>query len=125
VRIRPRVRPGESLAPLIEDPWRRFHCPGDASGCVYRFEDPEFPTSGRDALYYARALEAPSLALNGQPLETRFDAQGRAVSVRPCLQEQVEAGGCPAPTRERAWSSPIFIDRPAAPGARAEAHIGP
>jgi hypothetical protein len=75
-----------------------------------RFDDPEFVASRRDALYYVRALEEPTPALNGRPLETRFDADGNAVAVTPCSGERVDAGGCPAAVNERAWSSPIFVD---------------
>jgi hypothetical protein len=110
VRILPRATPGEPVAGLIEDPWRRFECPEDAAGCVVRFEDPEFLVAARDSLYYVRALEEPTPALNGRPLETLFDADGNAIAVTPCAGERVDAGGCPAPVSERAWSSPIFVD---------------
>jgi hypothetical protein len=118
VRIRPQRREDEPVAPLIEDPWRRYECPDDPRGCTVEFEDPEFPGSGRDALYYARALEAPSLAINGANLRTRFDADGNATAIAPCMGPGSE-DGCPAPVAERAWSSPIFVDRlPAADGGR-------
>jgi hypothetical protein len=111
VRIRPQRDAGEDVAALIEDPWRRFECAGDPAGCVVEFTDEEFAELGRDALYYVRALEAPSPALNGGMLRTGFDAGGNAVSVRICTGAE-SADGCPAPVEERAWSSPIFVDRP-------------
>ncbi|HKJ24761.1 MAG TPA: hypothetical protein VKB65_08070, partial [Myxococcota bacterium] len=110
VRIRPQRRADEPVGPLIEDPWQRFECPDDPRGCAVEFEDPEFATSGRDALYYARALETPSLAINGANLRTRFDAEGNATSIEPCAGPG-SRDGCPAPVSERAWSSPIFVDR--------------
>ncbi|MBW2448113.1 MAG: DUF3604 domain-containing protein, partial [Deltaproteobacteria bacterium] len=110
VRIRPQRRADEAVAPLIEDPWRRYECQPDSRGCSIEFEDPEFAASGRDALYYARALEAPSLAINGANLRTEFDDEGNAVSIAPCMGPGSE-DGCPAPVNERAWSSPIFVDR--------------
>jgi hypothetical protein len=110
VRIRPQRRDGEPVAQLIEDPWRRWECPDDPRGCRIEFDDPEFAASGRDALYYARALEAPSLAINGANLRATFDAEGNATSIAPCMGPGSE-GGCPAPVAERAWSSPIFVDR--------------
>ncbi|MDP6978587.1 MAG: DUF3604 domain-containing protein [Myxococcota bacterium] len=119
VRIRPQVEDGEAIAPRIEDPWLRHECPGDPSGCSFEFEDPAFAAGGRDVLYYARAIEEPSMALNGNPLEAERDAEGRTIAVTLCRGDEGE-DGCPAPVRERAWSSPIFVDHPGAAGAVAK-----
>ncbi len=100
----------EDVASLIDDPWKRFACAPDPAGCAVEFEDPEYPASGRDALYYVRVHESESMALNGAPLSTEFDAEGNPVSVRICRGEY-GVDGCPAPVREQAWSSPIFVDR--------------
>jgi hypothetical protein len=113
IRIRPQVAPGEDVGALIEDPWRSYDCPPDPAGCSVRFSDPEFTASGRDALYYVRALEQPSAAINGKPLATRFDREGNAVSIALC--GSAEAGpDCLGEVRERAWSSPIFANQPLA-----------
>ncbi len=109
VRIRPQRSPDESIEGLIEDPWRRFECPRDPAGCSARFTDPDFARHGRDALYYARAIEEPSANINGDPLGTEFDALGRALRVRAC-GEDPENPDCLSQSRERAWSSPIFVD---------------
>ncbi len=108
VRIRTRVREGESVDPLIEDPWRRFECAPRYEGCVVEFEDEDFSDGGRDTLYYVRALEAARPAIVGKPLRPKRSADGSVVSVELC-----ETGDdCLDETSERAWSSPIFIDHP-------------
>ncbi len=112
VRIRPGADPAD-LALRIEDPWLRIPCPGDAAGCSATFEDPDF--GDVDRVYYARALQEPTPAIDGANLRARFDADGRAVSVEPCrVGWRAEPGDdCLAPVRERAWSSPLFLDAPA------------
>ncbi len=114
IRIRPQVFAGESVGSLIEDPWKRFPCQPDPRGCRVEFEDPEYPTSGRDVLYYARAIQEETPAINGADLRTEFDAEGNAVSIEPCYGDYRTPfdEDCLAPVSERAWSSPIFLDQP-------------
>jgi hypothetical protein len=95
VKIRPQRDASEAVGALIEDPWRVFACEPDAAGCRVRFDDPDFVREGRDALYYVRAIEAPSRALNADPV---------ACAGVPDEED------CFAEVRERAWSSPIFVD---------------
>jgi hypothetical protein len=126
VRIRPRIEEDETPGELIEDPWRRFECEPDPEGCVVRFEDESHASSGRDVLYYARAIQEETPAINGDTLRAQRDEQGRVVSVQPCygdyrapMDEQ-----CLAPAAERAWSSPIFIDQPLGSRARPQLETG-
>jgi hypothetical protein len=114
VRIRPQATAGEDLATLIEDPWKSFDCPADPAGCRFAFDDPEFAGSDHDAVYYARALQEPTPAVNGANLHTSFDADGNAVSVSPCYGDPrtPPSDDCLAPVQERAWSSPIYVDHP-------------
>jgi hypothetical protein len=95
VRIRPQARPGEPVESLVEDPWRVLPCSGDPAGCRVAFDDPAFVAGRRDALYYVRAVEAPSLAVN---------ADGVACLGAPADDD------CLGAVEERAWSSPIFVD---------------
>jgi hypothetical protein len=112
VRIRPQVRPGEPIAPLIEDAWRSFPCEPSQSGCVVQFEDAELGASGRDAVYYVRAIEPASPAVNAANLRCHYDESGRCVEVNPCYGDyRTDASDdCLAPAEERAWSSPIFVE---------------
>jgi hypothetical protein len=109
VRIRPQTSEGEEVAGLVEDPWRVIACPGAPSGCQVAFTDPEFEGSARDAVYYVRAIEAPSPAVDADPLGCRYDANGRCIDVDPCFGRPAE-DECLSETEERAWSSPIFVD---------------
>jgi hypothetical protein len=113
VRVRPRLRDDEPVAPLVEDPWLRFDCSPSPHGCVVRFDDPDFEASGRDVVYYVRALQEPTPAINGANLRTEFDAEGRATAVSPCYADERTPASdeCLAPVQERAWSSPIYVDQ--------------
>ena len=53
-------------------------------------------------------------AINADNVRTEFDADGNAVRTRPChgTFRTPAADDCKAPTGERAWSSPIFVDLP-------------
>ncbi len=112
VRIRPQLAAGEPVAPLIEDPWRSFECAPDPNGCTARFDDPEFGTNARDTVYYARAVEAATPAVNAGALRCEKDVDGNCVKVDPCWGDYRTAADddCLVPAEERAWSSPIYVD---------------
>lgn len=114
VRIRRQREPGEAVETLIDDPWRVFPCPGTSSGCAVEFSDPEFRGLGRDVLYYVRAIQEPTPAVNARGLRCEYDAAGRCVRTNPCFGDYRTPyeDNCLAPLEERAWSSPIFL-RPA------------
>jgi len=95
VRIRPQALPDESMEAIIDDPWKVLPCAPDPAGCRVTFSDPDFEAFRRDTLYYVRAIEAPSLAV---------DSDGVA-----CLGVPLE-DDCLGEVEERAWSSPIFVD---------------
>ena len=111
VRIRPQRTPDEAIVGLVEDPWRVIDCDPDPAGCTTTFVDESYLQDGRDALYYARAIEAPSLAVAADPLGCRRDEKGRCVEVDPCFGRPND-DECLSQTEERAWSSPIFVSAP-------------
>jgi hypothetical protein len=111
VRIRPQVEPNEPVSELIEDPWRILHCSPDTAGCTVTFHDPDFAGGGRDALYYVRAIEEPSEAVNARNLRCEYDEHGVCTKVDPCWGDYRTPydDNCTGPVEERAWSSPIFV----------------
>jgi hypothetical protein len=122
VRIQPQIRAGEPVEDLIEDPWKVLPCDPDPAGCRQHFTDPQFVSDGRDTLYYVRAIEAPSLAVNAGLLRCEPDAAGGCAEVKPCLGVP-DSDDCLAETEERAWSSPIFVEHAAeAPRVELSSH---
>jgi hypothetical protein len=95
VRIRPQTTPGEPVDALVEDPWKVLPCQPDPAGCRVTFSDPDFETFRRDTVYYVRAIEEPSQAVDHDGVE--------------CLEVPWE-DDCLGKVEERAWSSPIFVD---------------
>jgi hypothetical protein len=112
VRIRPQTQPGEPIEGRIEDPWRVFPCEPSQAGCVVQFEDADFAASARPAAYYVRAIEEATPTVNADNLRCERDAQGNCVKVNPCYGDYRTdpKDDCLAPSEERAWSSPIFVD---------------
>jgi hypothetical protein len=112
VRIRPQVVPQEPVRQLIEDPWRTLPCAPSEAGCAVEFDDPEFSTAERPAVYYVRAIEEPSPAINGGNLRCQYDASGRCIELHPCYNDYRTdmSDDCLSTVEERAWSSPIYVD---------------
>ena len=111
VRIRPQQRPDEPVAELVEDPWQTFPCPAGAAGCVVEFEDPGFTAGAREAVYYVRAIQEPTPAVNAANLRCTLDASGNCAEVDPCYGDYRTPfdDDCLAMNEERAWSSPIRV----------------
>jgi hypothetical protein len=108
VRIRPQQVPGEAVDDLISDPWRTFECAPSQAGCEVEFADDEFAVRARDAVYYVRAIEEPTPAVNGKGLGCTRDAKGdcSAIDATPSGPDDDRLSD----VEERAWSSPIFVD---------------
>jgi hypothetical protein len=111
VRIRPQIRRGEPIGELVEDPWRRFACGPDLAGCVVEFEDPEFVAGAREHVYYVRAVQEATPAVNAAALRCEVGVDGECVRSNPCYGDWRTSADddCLAPSEERAWSSPIFL----------------
>jgi len=113
VRIRTQRNADEHVVPLIEDPWKTFHCPMTDEGCEVVFSDSDFPRDRRDTSYYVRAVERASPVIAADPLDCQLDAEGRCVEITACF-DRPDDDDCLAPSEQRAWSSPIFLS----PGTR-------
>jgi hypothetical protein len=112
IRIRPQMKPGEPIGDRIEDPWRILACSGDPAGCEVEFVDPDFVGGRRDAVYYVRAVQPATPAVNGDNLRCVYDENGRCESVKPCYSDYRgnAEDNCFGAVEERAWSSPIYVD---------------
>ena len=111
VRIQPQISPDEKPEDLIRDPWKTIDCPADSTGCMVEFEDPEYQADQRETLYYARAIQTPTLAVNAGNLRCEYDENGQCIKVNPCYGDYRTDGDddCLSPNEERAWSSPIYL----------------
>ena len=110
IRIRPQVYEGEPINALIEDPWRTFKCEPSQEGCQVEFIDEQFEGSSREIVYYVRAVQEPTEAINASGLDCELDQNGRCIKVNLCGDPKGKGkGDCLSFTEERAWSSPIFV----------------
>lgn len=111
VKITPQIAPGEGIDALVTDPFASLPCPPDPEGCTVTFDDPAFVAGARPALYYVRAIQEPTAQLNADNLRCTRDASGFCTA-RLCQAGYAGAGDdCLAQSEERAWSSPIFVER--------------
>jgi hypothetical protein len=103
IKITPQIYAGEAVSPLIQDPWKTIPCQGTGE-CIVEFEDQNF---SRDSVYYVRALQNPTPAINGSSLSQRDSFKLCKGSFKTDL-----ADDCLSMTKERAWSSPIYVNKP-------------
>ena len=119
IRITPQITQDEKLSALIEDPYLTIRNENlDRQGLpspMFKgsFSDPEFARLERDAIYYIRAIQAPTPAVNGQPMR-RVDNKFETCPL------YYDGDDCISMAEERAWSSPIYVDFTAATKASAE-----
>ena len=109
VRIRPQQTPDEDVATLIDDPWRTFPCEDSQGSCQVTFQDPEFVASGRENIYYVRAIQPATPAVNGDQLRCQDES---CETVKPCYGDYRTPyeDDCMGSSEERAWSSPIYVE---------------
>ncbi len=112
VRIRPQISETEEPSELIEDPWLVIPCRAFDGTCTAEFEDPDFLTEQRELIYYVRAIQEPTPAVNAGGLRCDYDENGRCIAVNPCFGDYRTdpTDDCQSPNEERAWSSPIYIE---------------
>ena len=104
IKITPQSYAGEEIDPLIQDSWRIFDC-SNSSECYIEFEDENY---SRDSVYYVRAIQEATMAINGaQTSSFKQEFKLCKGSFRTDLKDD-----CLYPANERAWSSPIFLNKP-------------
>ena len=109
LRIKPQKYEGEPIEDLIEDPWRTYYCEEDSEGCEITFNDFDFKDQNREITYYVRAIQEPSMAINGRAsICSERDNEGNCLKIEMCGDSSLGAD-CLSETEERAWSSPIFL----------------
>ncbi|MBK9035618.1 MAG: DUF3604 domain-containing protein [Myxococcales bacterium] len=125
IRIRPQARADEPIDGLIDDPWRVLPCDDRGAGCEVEFEDPDAVAGGREVLYYVRAIQEATPAINGGGLRCERVGDDACARLTPCYGDYRTpyADDCTTPIEERAWSSPIWV-RPAAAAPGVDAGVG-
>jgi hypothetical protein len=104
IKITPQSYAGEAISPLIDDVWKSISCK-DQSECIIEFEDENF---SRDSVYYVRAIQELTPAINGA--NSSAGSQEFKLckgSFRTDLDDN-----CLSEVNERAWSSPIYLNKP-------------
>lgn len=113
VRIGRQMKETEAVEELIEDPWLTLPCPVDVEVCEVEFEDPWYASAGREVLYYVRAIQEPTPAVNAGLLRCDGD------QCDPCYGDYRVPfdEDCLSMNQERAWSSPIYLTAPSMPAS--------
>ena len=114
VRIRPQIQPGEPIAGLIDDPWRVFAVRAEPGRLRGQLRRPRVRRRRSRGVYYVRAIEEPTPAVNAANLRCVEDESGACPAVDPCCGDYRTPADddCLAENEERAWSSPIYVQAP-------------
>ena len=108
IKITPQDYVGEPISDLIHDVWKSFECSNNRF-CEITFTDEEF---SRDSIYYVRAIQEPTLAINGKQIEVHLDQKKNIANFCKGSYKTDLDDDCLFPSQERAWSSPIFVNKP-------------
>ena len=108
IKITPQDYVGEPISDLIHDVWKSFECSNNQF-CEITFTDEEF---SRDSAYYVRAIQEPTLAINGKQIEIYPDQEKNIANICKGSYQTNLDDDCLSQSQERAWSSPIFVNKP-------------
>jgi hypothetical protein len=108
IKITPQEYRGEPIDGLILDTWKSFDCPKNNEHCEITFTDEDYT---RDSIYYARAIQEETKSINGkQILVEKIDGKKAKICKGSYLTDTND--DCLFDANERAWSSPIFVNKP-------------
>ena len=93
---------------MIHDVWQSFEC-SNKDLCDITFADNDF---SRDSIYYVRALQEPTWAINGIQIQTNSSNKDSEVNICRGSYKTDPGDDCLYQINERAWSSPIFLNKP-------------
>ncbi len=112
IKVTPQTYKGEDVNSLITDPWKVFACQPNAQGCEVEFSDNDYNEGSRDAVYYVRAIQEASPAVNAGNLRCTYDENGECTKVNICYGDDRTSkdDDCLVLSEERAWSSPIYLN---------------
>ena len=103
IKITPQSYAGEALA-IIDDAWKT-HLRKMQRECVVEFEDENY---SRDSVYYVRAIQEATIAINGQNV---FGGVNEFKLCKGSFRTDL-SDNCLGTSNERAWSSPIYLNKP-------------
>ena len=108
IKITPQEYRGEPIDGLILDAWKSFDCPKNNGHCELTFTDEGYT---RDSIYYARAIQAETKSINGKQIQVeKIDGKKAKICKGSYLTDIND--DCLFDANERAWSSPIFVNKP-------------
>ncbi|MRI32456.1 hypothetical protein EOPP23_05585 [Endozoicomonas sp. OPT23] len=108
IKVLPRISEDEKASDLILDPWKVVECQPGQSSCEAEFTDPDFQKNGREAAYYARAVQEATPTIQGDPMGCEYNEAGECVKTNYCLGNG-DTDDCISDVEHRAWSSPVYL----------------